>query len=358
MPSETYNRGLHRIAMLAAAATFPLIFLGGLVTSHQAGLAVPDWPNSFGYNMFLFPPRYWDGGIFFEHTHRLWASVVGMICIVLCAWAWWTDSRRLIRGLATAVLAMVIVQGILGGLRVIFKNLDLAMVHACVAQAFFCLAALMAVVTSRWWTTAPDLTKSEDAGHGRRLVIAAGATVAVVYCQLIVGAVMRHEKAGLAVPDIPLIYGRLVPPTTASELASINSLRVWKLDLPAVTLGQIWLHYAHRVGALVVSFFILGLVAHILLFHRRRRGLVSLALLLLGLLITQLVLGLATVYYKKPADVASAHVAVGALVLMVSFVITVAARRLYWPRAKQQLRELSDGLQASRTQASILSPQP
>jgi cytochrome c oxidase assembly protein subunit 15 len=353
MAAQTYNRGLHRIALLTLAATFPLIFIGGLVTSHQAGLAVPDWPNSFGYNMFLFPPSRWEGGILFEHTHRLAASVVGMISMLLCGWAWWTDTRKSIRWLATAVLGMVIFQGILGGLRVVLVNLDLAMVHACVAQAFFCLTALMAVVTSRWWTNAPDLSDSAEAGHGRRLVAAAALTFAVVYCQLIIGAVMRHEKAGLAVPDIPFIYGRLIPPATTAELASINSLRAWQLDLPPVTLWQIWLHYAHRVGALVVSLFVIGLVLHIVLFHRRRPILAVLAALLLGLLTTQLVLGLATVYYKKPADVASAHVAVGALVLMVSFVITAASVRLYRPREKTARQQQPD--KEIRSQSAALS---
>ena len=324
-----YNPGLHLIALLTAAATFPLIFMGGLVTSHHAGLAVPDWPNSFGYNMFLFPPRYWVGGILYEHTHRLAATVVGMLSIVLCVWAWATDKRKPQKWLAVAVLCAVIFQGVLGGLRVVKVNLDLAIVHGCFAQAFFCLAALMVVMSSRWWVDAPDLSKSEDSAAGRRLVWAGMLTVAVVYSQLIVGAVMRHEGAGLAVPDIPLVYGNLLPPTTDAQLDAINSMRAWKLNLPPVTLAQIWLHYAHRVGALAVSFVIVALAAHVAIFHRRRKNLTSLATLLPILLVVQLVLGLATVYYRKPADVASAHVAVGALVLVTSFVLTVRAARLY-----------------------------
>ena len=327
--APAYNPGLHRLALLTAAATFPLIFMGGLVTSHGAGLAVPDWPNSYGYNMFLFPPRFWVGGILYEHTHRLMATVVGMLSIALCAWAWITDSRKSIRWLATAVLIGVIFQGILGGLRVVLVNLDLAMVHGCFAQAFFCLTALMAVMSSRWWIEAPDLKTAHDGDAGRRLVRAGMLTVAIVYCQLIVGAVMRHEGAGLAVPDLPFIYGKLVPPTTQAQLDSINSLRAWKLNLPPVTLPQIWLHYLHRIGALIVSITILGLALHVFLFHRHRTKLVRLAAFLLVALAAQLVLGLATVYYRKPADVASAHVAVGALVLVTSFVLTVRAVRLF-----------------------------
>src|SRR5437870_6211998 len=91
MASGRYNPALHRIALLTAAATFPLIFMGGLVTSHGAGMSVPDWPNSYGYNMFLFPPRLWIGGILYEHTHRLMGTVVGMLSIALAIHAWHTQ---------------------------------------------------------------------------------------------------------------------------------------------------------------------------------------------------------------------------------------------------------------------------
>ncbi|HTL27638.1 MAG TPA: COX15/CtaA family protein, partial [Tepidisphaeraceae bacterium] len=151
MSAQRYNRVLHHIALLTACATFPLIFMGGLVTSKQAGMSVPDWPNSYGYNMFLFPPRLWIGNIFYEHTHRLMGTVVGMLSILLTIVAWKTEPRRWVRWLATAVLGAVIFQGVLGGLRVVLVKLDLAIVHACFAQAFFCLTAFTALVTSQWW---------------------------------------------------------------------------------------------------------------------------------------------------------------------------------------------------------------
>src|SRR5438045_9377619 len=132
MSDASYNRPLHVLALLTAAATFPLIFMGGLVTSHGAGMSVPDWPNSYGYNMFLFPPRLWIGGILYEHTHRLMGTAVGMLSIVLALWAWRVERRRWVRWLATSVLLAVIFQGVLGGLRVVLVKLDLALVHACV----------------------------------------------------------------------------------------------------------------------------------------------------------------------------------------------------------------------------------
>src|SRR6266550_3884177 len=126
MPSTRYHPALHTLALLTACATFPLIFMGGLVTSHQAGMSVPDWPNSYGYNMFLFPPRLWIGGILYEHTHRLMGTVVGMFSIVLAVCAWKLESRPWARRLAYSVLAAVIFQGVLGGLRVVLVKLDLA----------------------------------------------------------------------------------------------------------------------------------------------------------------------------------------------------------------------------------------
>src|SRR5438477_1754678 len=128
---ENYDPLLHNLAVLTACATFPLIFMGGLVTSHQAGMSVPDWPNSYGYNMFLFPPRLWIGGILYEHTHRLMGTIVGMLSIALTIVAWRIESRRWVRWLATSVLGAVILQGVLGGLRVVLVKLDLAIVHAC-----------------------------------------------------------------------------------------------------------------------------------------------------------------------------------------------------------------------------------
>src|SRR5437773_2776291 len=228
-----YRRSLHIIALLTAVATFPLIFMGGLVTSHGAGLSVPDWPNSWGYNMFLFPPRLWIGGILYEHTHRLMGTVVGMLSILLTIVAWTTERRLWVRWLAIGVLGAVIFQGVLGGLRVVLLKLDLAIVHACVAQAFFCLAAFTAIVTSKWWIGAPDLSNELDRRAVRRLIGAAIGCVVVIYAQLIVGATMRHYEAGLAIPDLPLAYGKLLPPTTAAGLRAVNNARIWHLNLSA-----------------------------------------------------------------------------------------------------------------------------
>ena len=353
MTSIKYNPALHTVAVILACATLLPIFVGGLVTSHQAGMSVPDWPNSYGYNMFLFPPRLWIGGILYEHTHRLLASAVGLIALIFAGCAWFSrNSSRRDRWLAAAVLGGVIFQGVLGGLRVVLVKLDLAIVHACVAQAFFCLAAFAAVVTSRWWNEQghvpgfePRLVPREGQGavsvmrrqrssfvrEGHNLVLLGAVTVIVIYLQLIVGALMRHYAAGLAIPDLPLAYGKLLPPMNQSQLDAANWYRVRQLNLDAVSLPQIWLHFAHRIGALLVTIAVLWLALRVITHYHDQPKLRKPAVALLVLLAAQVTLGVLTVLLRKPADIASAHVAVGALVLVTAFVLTARAARLYGP---------------------------
>ena len=316
------------LAVLTACATFPLIFMGGLVTSHQAGMSVPDWPNSYGYNMFLFPPRLWIGGILYEHTHRLMGTVVGMLAIALTIAAWVSKrATRRDKWLATAVLGAVIFQGVLGGLRVVLIKLDLAIVHACVAQAFFCFAAFVAVYTSTWWKEQRTPIDSTD---GRNLIWLGAITVAAIYGQLIVGATMRHYQAGLAIPDLPLAYGKVLPPTNQAALDVVNWQRVrMEPPLPAVSLEQVWLHFGHRLGAVIVSILVLALAWTAVRRYRMHPRLVRPAVLLPALLAVQVTLGIFTVLLRKPADVASSHVAVGALVLVTAFVLTARAVRLF-----------------------------
>ena len=335
------GRAVFWLALLTAGATFPLIFMGGLVTSHQAGMTVPDWPNSFGYNMFLFPPGKWVGGIFYEHVHRLMGSAVGFLALTLAIWSWrarilaplvrrltdsqWRPPTEPHRLLALVVLAGVIFQGVLGGLRVVLVKLDLAIVHACVAQAFFCLAAYAALVNSPSWNAVRDFT---DSSSGRRLALLGVFTVAVIYLQLILGATMRHYQAGLAIPDLPLAYGKLLPPTSSQSLDAINAYRLDSLDLAPVTLWQIWLHFAHRVGAIAVLICV-STFAHKAYYRADAPGLSSLAIGLMALLGAQITLGVLTVMLKKPADVASAHVAIGAALLVSTFLLTARCWRRY-----------------------------
>src|SRR5712671_6558538 len=136
MARSRNNPWLHRFAILMAAATLSLVCIGGLVTSHGAGMAVPDWPTTFGYNMFFFPISKWVGGIFYEHTHRLVASAVGFLTIILAVWLWIKEERRWLRWLGVLALAAVIVQGILGGLGVTWMKIDPGFFIAPLPQSF------------------------------------------------------------------------------------------------------------------------------------------------------------------------------------------------------------------------------
>ena len=387
-----HNRGLHLLALLTALATFPLIFMGGLVTSHDVGLSVPDWPNSYGYNMFLFPPSQWVGGIWYEHIHRLMGTVVGfcatllvlhafgvgqresvrrwllrsgvVLLIAAAAWisallarhAWQSRSaqgmvgiaglglvllnasfarrpepRPWVRWLSIAVLATVIAQGVLGGLRVVLLKLDLAIVHACFAQAFFCLAILMCVATSRWWTMAESHRDPANPTGGKLIRLAIAAWL-IIFAQLVIGATMRHYKAGLAIPDLPLAYGKVLPPLTGAALDSVNNARNQNWEDP-LTMNQVWLAYGPRVGAIAVTIVLIWLIVRILRQYTRP-GMLLPACTLILLLLIQLTLGILTVLLKKPADIASAHVAVGALLLGTTSLIVVRSFRLYGRTAR------------------------
>src|SRR5690242_7576537 len=228
---------LNRFAWLAATATFLLIGLRGLVTSKEAGMAVPDWPTTYGYNMFLFPFHLWTGGIFYEHTHRLFASFVGFLTLILCVWLWVREPRAWLRWLGVAAFFAVVLQGVLGGLRVTLYKDQIGVFHAALAQLFFVTVSMIALVLSkrgaRFFAAAREFAVS---GKLRALVI--GGTM-LIFVQLILGATMRHQHAGLAVPDFPLAYGRFWPPMDSVSIARINQQRVGFEDYKPITATQI-----------------------------------------------------------------------------------------------------------------------
>src|SRR6185503_13071025 len=145
------NPWLHRFAVFTAMVTLFLICVGGIVTSKGVGMAVPDWPNTYGYNMFLFPISKWVGGVFYEHSHRLVASGVGMLTIALAVWTWLTKQRPWLRQMTFWAVILVSVQGILGGLRVVKMKDEIGIFHAGLAQLFLCYMVTVAVFLSGWW---------------------------------------------------------------------------------------------------------------------------------------------------------------------------------------------------------------
>lgn len=190
--------------MVLACATLPLLFIGGLVTSKGAGLAVPDWPTTFGYNMFLYPWSQMVGNVFYEHGHRLVASGVGLLTIALAVACWLKERRQWLRWLGVAALLLVILQGIVGGLRVVLLENTLAIVHAALAQAFFALTVSLAIFTSPGWNSEP---KEEPIRGGGRLGRLCAITAGLIYLQAIVGAVLRHTGERV---DIHLLLAALV----------------------------------------------------------------------------------------------------------------------------------------------------
>jgi cytochrome c oxidase assembly protein subunit 15 len=196
----------HRLALLTMAATVVLIVFGGLVTNTGAGMAVPDWPSTFGHNMFLYPWSAMVGGVFYEHSHRLLGSLVGLLTVALAVILWPAGGR--LRTLGLVAVAAVVIQGVLGGLRVVLADLDLAVVHGAVAPAYFALLAVIAMMTS------PRATHPPRGVDPSVRVLAAGA-VALVYAQLVFGSVLTHlSRVELHLIGAVLVYA-LVPVLTA-----------------------------------------------------------------------------------------------------------------------------------------------
>jgi cytochrome c oxidase assembly protein subunit 15 len=202
-PPSSSSPWPHRIAVILACSTFPLLFIGGLVTSKGVGLAVPDWPTTFGYNMFLYPWSKMVGGIFYEHSHRLVASFVGLLTIALALTFWLHEARNWLRWLGVAALALVIGQGVLGGLRVVLLEHVLAIVHAATAQIFFALTICLAIFTSSAWRRGAERSIT-DSGRLRRLC---AITTGLIYAQIVFGAVLRHTGERL---DAHLVFAVLV----------------------------------------------------------------------------------------------------------------------------------------------------
>src|SRR5262249_11481261 len=173
--TDPAGSGLHRFAVATAGATFVLLFLGGLVTSTGSGLAVPDWPLSFGQ---VFPKM--QGGVLFEHGHRLFASLVGTLTVILALWTVLKEQRPGVRVLGLLALFAVILQGVLGGVTVLYKlPLAVSVTHACLAQTFFCLTVTLAVVTGRSWAALVPRETGDPS-----LPVLAGVTTGIVFVQV------------------------------------------------------------------------------------------------------------------------------------------------------------------------------
>jgi len=186
-PGPAYRRGPHWVACAAAVFTLPLLYVGGSVTTYRVGLAVPDWPTTFGINMFLYD--FWNApfGVRIEHAHRLYGAAVGLFTVLLAAWFLVFERRWWIKGLGLLAVVAVVIQGVLGGTRVTEVSTLLAAVHGCLGQAFFGLMVALCVLTGRAWQdrTAPQI---DDDHLRRRIVVVLG----LVSVQILLGSWLRH----------------------------------------------------------------------------------------------------------------------------------------------------------------------
>jgi len=317
-------------AVLTVVAAFILLISGGLVTSKGVGMTVPDWPNSYGYNMFTFPLSRWVGGIFYEHAHRLIASGVGLLTVILAVLLWFAEPRRWVRVLGYIAVAAVIVQGVLGGLRVVLIKDEIGIFHGMLAQAYISLLVVIAIALSKAFATGGARWR----WHAPGLLRWAVTLSILVYLQLAVGAAMRHEHAGLAVHDFPLAYGQLWPSIGAQQLEAINAQRIASGEVPT-TLVNIHVHMLHRLMAVLIF---AGIVAYAWRARRAAMGVRIASRWWVVLVVTQIGLGAWTVLSDKAADITTAHVAVGALTLFlgVTQCFLIAA---FSPRAAELKRE-------------------
>lgn len=325
LPPETsrsrYRWPLYRFACFCAGSVLFLICLGGVVTSKNAGMSVPDWPTSYGYNMFYFPWQLMTGGIFWEHSHRLVGSGVGVLTYILTIWLFFQE-RIWLRWLGVAAAIMVSIQGLLGGLRVTEMAAWIGIFHGCLAQALFVTVSLIALFTSRWWIeTRPGITPPKWTG---RILIICG----LIFIQLTLGATMRHEHAGLSIDDFPLAYGQVWPKTDPASMDQYNQERLNRNEL-ATTPLYINMQMAHRVGAILISVAILAAAAAVWLTPGVAPILSRWSAVWVGLVLVQFALGACTIWTNKAADVATTHVAVGALTFMLGSLLAAISWRLH-----------------------------
>ena len=301
-----FQRGLHAYAVLLACCVVLLITAGALVTSRQAGLSVPDWPLSYGM---LNPPGWWRiANVQAEHGHRLVAGMVALLTVALAVWVGRREPRRWVRRVAYLAVATVLAQAVLGGITVLlFLPMAVSVSHAGLAQLFLCLVVTVAITTSRWWRQGVGPRGAGD--PGRRVAGLAVSTTVLIYFQVLLGAVMRHSGAGLAIPDFPLVFGGLVPP---------------HFDF------AIGIHYAHRVGAVVVGTAIFWTLGRVLKVARREPALVRPAIALAVLVLAQGILGAVVVLTGKAVGPNTLHVGTGALLLATGLVLSLTSRRLAW----------------------------
>lgn len=321
--SKKSLRWLSHYTSFLSFAVVVLIFVGALVKSHEAGLTVPDWPTTYGQNMFLYPYELWIGGIFFEHGHRLLASAIGLFTVILSFWLWISPISPTLRIAGILAVVTVLVQGLLGGLTVIYLLPDaISIAHGMLAQTFLLLILFIRFhLRTELAENQSQPISTQETLTAPMFWLAVGA-LGLLYLQLFLGAATRHAEAGLAIPDFPLMGGQLIPQFDASMFAFINEWRQARY-LPQVSSWQVLLHLLHRLGALVVGCYFAFFALRLIPLAGPKSNLQKSTLFVLALLLTQIALGIATVLSERGPWLTSLHVVCGAALLGATFVLTL-----------------------------------
>jgi cytochrome c oxidase assembly protein subunit 15 len=249
-----------------------------------------------------------DNNAFYEHGHRLYASLVGFLILVQAFWIQRAESRKWVKRLGWTALGLVIVQGIIGGLTVMYYlPTAISSTHAGLAQALFCVTMGIAMITNPKWNDSPSRSTESSLWGLRRLTTV---TAGVIFLQILIGAVMRHEEAGLAIMDFPLAQGKLVPDFVTSGVA---------------------IHYAHRVGALITTIFVIWTAMTALRQYRDRPEFTRPAKFAIAMVLVQFTLGALTVLHLKAPTMTTLHVSGGAATLGVMMLMAIRARHLLLP---------------------------
>lgn len=318
-------------AWFVCAYLVVLIFLGGQVKSHEAGLSVPDWPLTYGQNPITYPLSEWKGGIFYEHLHRLVAGTAGMLSLALCVWLFVIAAPLRHRTVSLLTVAAVVAQAVLGGMTVWYQlPVLISSSHATLAQTYLLLHVVLAYAMTREYARrkeTPQALAHDGAAFRMALVL-----VALIYGQLLLGAVMRHTESGLAIPDFPTTAGSMVPRFDDAALAWVNDWRFNKeleagVPLPPVSREQMLIHFAHRAGAFVVAGYILFFFWWLRRHAERFPLAAETAPLLVGVVLIQVMLGATVIWTTRLPIITSIHVATGAFLLALACLLALRA----WP---------------------------
>ncbi|MEM7627549.1 MAG: COX15/CtaA family protein [Planctomycetota bacterium] len=361
-----YRRWLHALAMLLVIATFILVAIGGHVTSKDAGMAVPDGFTTFGVWSLVAPLESWwyEEGTRLEHSHRLKGYVVGGLTLALMLGFFATQRpRKWVLGLGVVLLLFVLVQALMGIVRVDENSVFLAGVHGVTGQVFLCLTVLATAAVGKFWMTRPtrppaspaDQPRSEDASegssggtprHARSLRVLPLVLLAALLVQLVLGSAVRHSKSALAIPDWPTHYGQLVPPMSQEKLdAAVAAYPAEELperygratevsEARPYTAGQVHLHFAHRLGAYAVLAFGVWFVAYTFKHHATQPAVLIPAGLFGVFLLLQVALGVMTVWSGEHATLATSHQTVGALLIATATWLTIRLHLVPCPKAR------------------------